>query len=113
MFRIWESPISERPTPTDFNEVKRDLDKKHWCKSYHLTQSSMGARVFNLGDIGLNISKNLKINHHQIQQGCRCYFDTDVKDYKAWEPNSAATFCGQPHKQASAQGHNNIRNNKA
>ena len=25
---------------------------------------------------------------------------------KAWEPNLAAAFCGQPHKQASAQGHN-------
>ena len=32
---------------------------------------------------------------------------------KAWEPNSAATFCGQPHKQVSAQGYNNNSNNKA
>ena len=32
---------------------------------------------------------------------------------KAWEPNSASTFCSQPHKQASAQGHNNNSNNKS
>ena len=37
-------------------------------------------------------------------------FETLLKAHlynKAWEPNSAATFCGHPHKQASAQGHNN------
>ena len=28
--------------------VNRDLDKKHWCLSYHLTQSSMGAGTLNL-----------------------------------------------------------------
>ena len=32
---------------------------------------------------------------------------------KVWEPNSAAAFCGRPHKQASAQGQNNNRSNKA
>ena len=32
---------------------------------------------------------------------------------KAWEPNSAVGLCSQPHKHASAQGHNNKSNNKA
>ena len=32
---------------------------------------------------------------------------------QAWEPNSVASFCGQPRKQATAQGHNNNSNNKA
>ena len=32
---------------------------------------------------------------------------------KAWKPNLAATFCHQPHKQASSQGYNNKSNNKA
>ena len=50
MLRIWEYPISERSSPIDFNGVRSDLDKKHWCKSNHLTQSSMGAKMFNLGD---------------------------------------------------------------
>ena len=35
------------------------------------------------------------------------------KQGKAWEANLAATVCGQPHKQASAQGLNNNSNNKA
>ena len=33
-------------------------------------------------------------------------------DTKASEPNPVTTFCSQPHKQASAQGHNNNRNKK-
>ena len=37
----------------------------------------------------------------------------DLNQIKAWEPNSATAFCSQPHKQASAQGHNNNSNNKA
>ena len=40
----------------------------------------------------------------------KIYFFKRKKLCKAWEPNSAATFCGQPHKQASAQGHNNNSN---
>ena len=34
-----------------------------------------------------------------------------VEYAEALKPNSAATFCGQLHKQASAQGHNNNSNN--
>ena len=33
--------------------------------------------------------------------------------HTAWELNSAATFCSQPHKQASAHGHNDNNNDKA
>ena len=44
------SPITESPPSIDIHEVKRDLDKKHWCIPYHLTQSSMGARTLNFGD---------------------------------------------------------------
>ena len=31
--------------------VNRDLDEKHWCLPYHLTQSSMGAGTLNLGTL--------------------------------------------------------------
>ena len=33
-----------------------------------------------------------------------------IRKGKAWESNSAATFCSQPHKQASAQGYDNNSN---
>ena len=46
----WQSPITESPPSIDIHGVKRDLDKKHWCIPHHLTQSSMGARMLNLGD---------------------------------------------------------------
>ena len=40
-----------RESPSlDKHGVNRDLDKKHWCLPYHLTQSSMGAGTLNLGD---------------------------------------------------------------
>ena len=42
--------ITESPPSIDKHGVNRDLDKKHWCLPYHLTQSSMGAGALNLGD---------------------------------------------------------------
>ena len=42
--------ITESPPSIDKHGVNRDLDKKHWCLPYHLTQSSMGAGTLNLGD---------------------------------------------------------------
>ena len=43
-------PITESPSSIDIHGVKRDLDKIHWCILNHLTQSSMGARTFKVGD---------------------------------------------------------------
>ena len=42
--------ITESPPSIDQHGANRDLDKKHWCLPYHLTQSSMGAGTLNLGD---------------------------------------------------------------
>ena len=47
------------------------------------------------------------------QQSGNAASDKLVWKHKAWGPNLVATFGGQPHKQASAQGHNNNSNNKA
>ena len=35
---------------SQYTRVKRDLDKKHWCIPYHLTQSSVGTRTLNFWD---------------------------------------------------------------
>ena len=43
-------PHNRESPSIDIHGVKRDLDKKHWCIQYHLTQSSMDARTLNLGD---------------------------------------------------------------
>ena len=54
-----------------------------------------------------------------LEQDCRGIVLSDgsaldqMQPSKAWDPKSAATFCGQPHKEASAQGHNNNSNNEA
>ena len=42
--------ITESPPSIDKHGVNRDLDKKQWCLPYHLTQSSMGAGILNLGE---------------------------------------------------------------
>ena len=49
----------------------------------------------------------LKIRQEHVLKIIRSFVLEITKAAKAWEPNSAATFCGQLHKQTSAQGHNN------
>ena len=42
--------MTESSPSIDVHGVKRDLEKKHWCIPYHLTQNFMGVRTPNLGE---------------------------------------------------------------
>ena len=79
----------------------------HNVQYHHINKSLVNTRICVVGSVHIwsipgDKLQQLKGKNRVVSKG-----------NKAWQPNSAKTFYGQPHKQASVQGHNNNSNNKA
>ena len=61
------SPPKKSLPSIDIHGVKRDLDKKHWCIPYHLTQSYMSARTLNQGTLFSFTPVQNLVNHDIIK----------------------------------------------